>query len=282
MNNQLKVPIVSIGMPVFNCEKFISQSINSILNQTFKDWELILINDNSSDSTLKIIKQFNDPRIRVINNIETLGLAACLNFCIDIARGVFFARMDGDDVMFISRLEIQYNYLIENINIDIVGTNAIIIDQDDNIVGSRITNVSKNINQLLDNGGLFIHPSILGRIEWFKKNKYNQDFLRCQDLELWARTIDNSNFQILNSFQVFYRDIADIKFEKYLLAGHYIRKIIINNKNKLSNFNFFKYYILTYVKSAYYFFHLISGERNNFKYRDNLIFYKNEFQKSIQ
>jgi len=269
-------------MPVFNCEKFISQSINSILNQTFQDWELILINDNSSDSTLKIIQQFNDPRIRVFNNIETLGLAACLNICIDIAKGVFFARMDGDDVMFNSRLEIQYNYLIENINIDVVGTDAMIIDQDDNIIGTRITKVSKNINQLLNNGGLFIHPSILGRIEWFKKNKYNQNFLRCQDLELWARTIDNSNFEILNSFQIFYRDIVDIKFEKYLLAGYYVRKIIFNNRNKLSNFNFYKYYILTYIKSVYYFFHLIIGKRNYFKYPDNLIFYLDEFKKSIR
>jgi len=281
LNHQFKVPSVSIGMPVFNCEKYISNSINSILNQTFKDWELILINDNSSDSTLKIIKLFNDPRIRVINNIETLGLAACLNFCIDNARGIFFARMDGDDVMFNSRLEIQYKHLIENENIDIVGTNAIIIDQDDNIIGSRISKVSKDINQLFNNGGLFIHPSILGRTEWFKKNQYNQKFLRCQDLELWARTIDNSNFEILNSFQIFYRDVVDIKFKKYLIAGYYVRKIIIRNKNKISKVNFYKYYILTYLKSFYFFIHLILGSRNNYNYK-NLEAYKNEFKKSIQ
>lgn len=249
-------PIITIGMPVFNCQEFVFHAIKSIINQTFKNWELIIVNDNSSDSTFEIIESFKDPRIRVINNLERKGLAYCLNLCISLSKGVFFARMDGDDIMFIRRLELQYNYLIENLEVDVVGANAVIIDKNENIIGKRISKVSTNASKILQNGGLFIHPTVFGRMEWFKNNLYNEFFLRCQDLELWTRTIDNSRFKIINTCLIFYRDINDLKLNKYHSAGNYYRRILFLNKNKISTFLYFKLAIYSYLKVLYYFLYL--------------------------
>jgi glycosyltransferase involved in cell wall biosynthesis len=91
-------PLVSIGMPVFNCERTLSTAIQSILNQTYANWELIIIDDGSKDKTLEIAKSFRDPRIEVINDGQNQRLPIRLNQAIALSRGKYFARMDGDDV----------------------------------------------------------------------------------------------------------------------------------------------------------------------------------------
>ena len=279
MTNNYSNPVITIAMPVYNCESFILDSIKSIINQTFSNWELIIINDNSSDSTSKILNNIEDPRIRIYNNNERNGLAYCLNFCISLSNSEFFARMDGDDIMFNKRLELQYNYLIENTDVDIVGSNALIIDQNKNIIGKRITSISTNISQILHNGGLFIHPTVFGRTDWFKKNPYNISFLRCQDLELWVRTVDNSKFNIINDCLIFYRDVKDIKLNKYISAGNYYRKILNLNKNKISNLIFYKLHIYTYLKVLYFFIYIHIPFKKYYKEK-NINFYVNELKKA--
>ena len=108
MNNHY---LVSIGMPVYNCAATVAQAIRSILNQTFEDWELLIVDDGSTDDTLKVIASFKDPRIIVSKGERNEGLPARLNDCVRRARGKYFARMDGDDIAYPERLRKQLEYL---------------------------------------------------------------------------------------------------------------------------------------------------------------------------
>lgn len=268
-------------MPVFNCERYIKDSIISIINQTLTDWELILINDNSTDSTYEIIKTFKDPRIRIYNNKRRLGLASCLNLCIQSSRGKYFARMDGDDIMLINRLEIQHQFLLKNSEVDVVGCNAILIDQKNNIVGKRkVAKVKNSITHMLENGGLFIHPSVMGKTSWFKKYQYNELFFRCQDLELWARTLEYSNFQNINSYLIFYRVLEELNFKKSNLASKYNRKILKLNKHKIGYIFYQKYKIITYLKVIYYYIKSLLPI-NSFSKINDYEFYSNELKKAL-
>ncbi len=105
---------VSIIMGVYNCEKYLRESIDSILNQTFKDWELIICDDGSSDKTYYIVQEYQSKypeRIKVIQNKKNLGLNETLNRCLKLAKGKYIARQDGDDISFKNRLEEEYNFL---------------------------------------------------------------------------------------------------------------------------------------------------------------------------
>ena len=129
-------PIVSIGMPVYNCAGTIAQAICSILNQTLKDWELIII-DDSTDNTLEIIDTFADPRIIVTKGDGKKGLPARLNECISKAKGRFFARMDGDDIAYPGRLQCQIEFLQSHPEIDLVGGWVVVFRNDGTALGAR-------------------------------------------------------------------------------------------------------------------------------------------------
>ena len=103
-------PTVSILLPIYNCEKYINESINSLLAQTYTDFELIIINDGSDDSTMELVKQFSDNRIIIINNKNNFGISDALNKGLKISKGKFIARADGDDYSYPHRLECQLEY----------------------------------------------------------------------------------------------------------------------------------------------------------------------------
>ena len=121
-------PKVSVIMPMYNEEKYLSESIESILNQTFKDFELIIIDDCSTDNSIEIVESYKDKRIRLIRNKVNLGTVRTRNVGLKIAKGKYVAIMDSDDVSLIDRLSTQYNYLEENDNIFLLGSSAIYID----------------------------------------------------------------------------------------------------------------------------------------------------------
>ena len=108
-------------MPVFNCASTIAQAISSILNQTFKEWELLIIDDGSIDNTLKIALSFDDPRITVTKGTGNQRIAKRLNELACTAKGKFFARMDGDDIAYPRRLQSQLEYLQSHPEVDLVG-----------------------------------------------------------------------------------------------------------------------------------------------------------------
>ena len=118
-----KTPKVSVLMPAYNVEKYVGAAIESILNQTFTDFEFIIINDGSTDNTAKIIKEYakKDKRIRFIDNKENKGFIARLNDCLDLARGEYVAKMDSDDISLPERFQKQVDFLDTNLDIGMVG-----------------------------------------------------------------------------------------------------------------------------------------------------------------
>ena len=116
-------------MPVYNGERFLEESIRSVLNQTFKDFEFIIINDHSTDNSLKIIKSYKDRRIRLINNPKNRGSAISINTGFRAAKGKYLAISTQDDVSHPKRFEMEFDYLEKHPNIFLVGTSAIYMDE---------------------------------------------------------------------------------------------------------------------------------------------------------
>lgn len=131
--------LVSVLMPVYNVEKYIEESVNSILNQTYRDLELIIVDDGSTDNTFSILKELEkiDSRINLVKNGCNKKIAESLNVALSLSKGDYIMRMDGDDISRLDRLEIMLKYLSENTEIHLVGSEMIIIDEKGCSIGYR-------------------------------------------------------------------------------------------------------------------------------------------------
>ncbi len=215
-------PLVSIGMPIFNGEKTLKAAINSVLNQTYSNWELILIDDGSKDRTLSVVKSFNDSRIKVISDGLNLKLPKRLNQIISISRGKYFARMDGDDVSYPERLQTQVEYLENHPNVDILGTQILIFDGDGNSRGkSALTQSHQEICCRPWAGFSLAHPTWMGKLEWFSTHKYREEAIRMEDYDLLLRTYKNSRFACLPQILLGYR-VASLSLTNNLTARYNI------------------------------------------------------------
>jgi glycosyltransferase involved in cell wall biosynthesis len=209
--------LISVILPVFNGERFISQAVQSILHQTYSDFELIIINDGSTDGTLNILRDFQtaDSRIRLITRANR-GLATSLNEGIAMARGQWIARMDADDVSHPNRLSHQFEKLKAQPDLDIVATRAITIDDNDQVIGLFPGALSHcEICARPWNGFYFPHPTWMGRTEWFRKYYYAQPApLLCEDQELLLRSYKESKFATLDEFLLAYRIPSHVNWTK--------------------------------------------------------------------
>lgn len=183
--------LISVIMPAHNAQKYIASAIESILYQTFKKFELIIINDASSDKTLDTIKSFlrKDPRVKIINNDTRLDIAASLNKGINMAQSNIIARMDADDIALPQRLELQYKIINSSKNIAVVGANIVILDTDENEIAVRNYPMSsKELKNCLFKYSPFAHPVVMFRKDIFEEvGKYNQKYSPTEDLDLWFR-----------------------------------------------------------------------------------------------
>lgn len=193
------IPLISVILPVYNAEKFLKQAIESVLSQSFTEFEIILINDGSTDDSEKEIKAFNDSRIRYFLNKTNLGLIDTLNKAIGLSRGKYIARMDADDICEPNRFEKQFNHLESNPDVVICGSWAKIIDES-NATKGRIKRIDSNelirANMLFTTP--FIHPTVMIRREIFDTHLYNADAKHCEDLELWVRLSQNLHYKFHN------------------------------------------------------------------------------------
>ena len=123
---------ISVLMPAYNAEKYIGEAIESILNQTYKDFEFIIINDGSIDRTEDIILSYDDPRIIYLKNKENSGIVASLNNGLKQAKGQYVARMDADDISLPTRFEKQLQYMESNQHIFVLGTSLILFGENSN------------------------------------------------------------------------------------------------------------------------------------------------------
>lgn len=197
---------ITIVMPVYNTKKYVDQAIQSILNQSFQDFEFIIIDDGSTDKSLSIIKSFNDKRIQIIQNKKNLGLIKTLNKGIDLAKGKYIARMDADDIAKPERLAKQLRFLEKHTNYALVGTQANFIFEDklSNSQFKMETNSDLLATLSLFNCP-FIHPSVMIRTEILKEFYYNEDFTAAEDYELWTRILKKYPCANLNEGLLHYR-----------------------------------------------------------------------------
>jgi len=176
----MNLPKISVVMAVYNAELFLIESIDSILNQTFDNFELIIINDGSTDGTKNIIESYDDDRIHLICQ-DNKGLAKSLNVGINKANSDIIARMDGDDICYPNRFQEQIKYLNNNKNCIIIGSNANVIDQSGNYVYTTNVNTDPiKIKSPLSFKSPFIHPSIMFYKDVFlKAGKGKVNILYC-------------------------------------------------------------------------------------------------------
>lgn len=186
-----KKPLVSVVMSVFNDDKYVRRAIDSILNQTLKDIEFIIINDASRDNSLKTIRQCvrKDKRVKLINNAQELRLAPSLNLGVSHAKADLIARMDPDDISLPERLEIQYNYLLKNPHIAVVGTNLSVINETKKEIWVRdYPTQSEDIKKTMLRYAPFAHPSVMIRKKVFEEfGGYDPKMKLCEDTDFWIK-----------------------------------------------------------------------------------------------
>ena len=205
-------PLVSIGVPAYNAGITIGAMIRSVIAQSYENWELLIIDDGSKDDTVLVANSFEDSRIKVFSDGNNRKIAARLNQLVSMANGCFFARMDADDEMLPDRLERQVAYLLSHPEVDVLGGGAIIIDEKGSAYGMR--NVVSEPRDVPS----FIHPSVMGKLDWFRKNRYDERFNGVEDMELWRRALKHSVFRLLDGPVIRYRDPKSLNLKKILLA----------------------------------------------------------------
>lgn len=211
-------PQVSVLMPVYNAGPYLRLAVLSIVRQSFGDWELLVIDDASTDGAVGSIADIADARIRVVANARNLGLAATLNVGIDLARGEFIARMDQDDIAYPARLERQLEALKRHTELDLVGVCCLAIDERDELVGALPFALSHEALCARPWRGFYLpHPTWMGRTEWFRRHRYaNPAPYLCEDQELLLRTYRHSRFATVPEILFAYRVRAATAWRKAL------------------------------------------------------------------
>lgn len=202
-------------MAVYNSEKFLSESIESILNQTFRDFEFVIIDDCSTDKSLGIIQKYSkkDDRIVVIENENNIGLTKSLNKGVKIAKGNYIARIDADDTALNNRFEVQYNFLEKNKDIFLVGTGAYNYSSSSNGATTTIHKPLTNpldIKKRLSFKNCIYHSTIMFRNEGFL---YREKFVYAQDYDFYlSLLLKNKNLsniaEPLNKYSINDRAIS--------------------------------------------------------------------------
>ena len=251
------MPKVSVILPVYNAEKFLKEAIDSILNQTFTDFELLLINDGSTDRSEEIIKSYNDKRISYAKNEKNSGLINTLNRGIDLASGEYIARMDGDDIALPERLELQVKHLIKS-DAAILATTYYSVDEIGNALPDwptdRATITRDQIRKTLPKDNCLAHPTIMGKAFVFKKYRYHPELSQSykfihnltysEDYDIWLRiAADGLVIEKLPQPLLYYRVVSTsvTRYKKvnvfYRLAR--IKFYFLKNQMKRRQFKWF-------------------------------------------
>lgn len=182
----MATPKVSIIMPVYNAAKYLDETINSILNQTYNDFEFLIIDDGSTDNSLEILYSYNDHRIKILKNEKNIGYVKTLNKLIDISKGEYIARQDNDDLSLPDRIEKQVLFLNKNKDVGVCGTNAFIFGKKTKMTRMPITDDEIKAYMIINNP--MLHPTIMYRKSIFEVlniGKYNEDLCPAEDYAMW-------------------------------------------------------------------------------------------------
>jgi glycosyltransferase involved in cell wall biosynthesis len=184
-------PAVSIVMPVYNAEAYLAEAINSMLNQSFSDFELIIINDGSRDKSGELIKSFTDPRIRYLENDENQGVIFTLNKGIQVCKAPLMARMDADDISLPERIEKQSAFMHAHPSAAVVASKVELINEQGKPIGywkeDNAHSSLQEIREFLPVNNCIAHPSIMARTSIMKEMTYMDHQPGAEDYDLWLR-----------------------------------------------------------------------------------------------
>jgi hypothetical protein len=217
---------VTIGIPFLNARRYLEDAVRSVFAQTHGDWELLLIDDGSTDGSVAVLRHLDDPRVRVLSDGSNRGLCVRLNQIALLAQGTYLARMDADDLMHPERIERQVKFLRANPNVDLIDTAIFTVDDELKPLGIRGDRPLDSRPGAVLRNGLLIHPTVMGRAEWFRSNPYDPVYVRAEDRELWSRTCATANFARLCEPLFFYREGLTGKLRDYLRTERTVRDIL--------------------------------------------------------
>jgi len=220
----MKNPKVTVLMSVYNGEKYLREAVDSILAQTFRDFEFLIINDGSTDRTGEILKSYSDQRIKIINHEKNIGLTKSLNKGLRVAKGEYVARQDADDISMPERLDKEVAFLDTNKNVGLVGTDYFLINEKDKIIDKiNCLTESKDLKEKLLEGNQFAHGSIVFKKECIEKvGMYREEFKFAQDFDFVLRI--SEIFHIANIPEFLYKwriNIDSVSVNKKTLQDKY-------------------------------------------------------------
>lgn len=273
---------ISIGIPIYNAEDYLADTIKSVLAQSYPYWELILIDDGSTDNSFKIAQEFSykDERIRLIYDGENKKLPYRLNQLIKESKGSFIARMDADDVMHPQRLEKQLSFLEENRNYDLVSSGLISIDSQNKVKGFRCVNQLYDDFSSLSLGYPIVHPSVMARKSWYLRNQYSEKYPRAEDFELWTRAITKKDFKmaVLPNLLLYYREEGNLSKDKIVNSYKDTLKIYANYYSNSFNIEVVKLYLKILVVNIMFY----TGNLQKLANRRNKYFESDILKKDLQ
>lgn len=249
------LPPVSIGIPFFNASDALRDSIRSVFAQTHEDWELILIDDGSTDHSLEIARSIDDPRVRVFSDGKNKRLAARLNEIARLAQYDFVARMDADDLMHPTRIERQLRILCDNPDLDMISTGVYSLDNHNKPLGTRCVSSQHVITPkaLLDGNCGILNAAVIAKRDWFLRNPFKETLARAQDANLWlqAYSRDDLAVEIMSEPLYFYREDDNVNLSRILGAYKIMRhSIIADAKQRYRKRDRINAYVKNLMKSA--------------------------------
>jgi glycosyltransferase involved in cell wall biosynthesis len=206
MDKAISTPKITVFMACYNSALFVAEAINSILNQTFTDFEFIIVNDGSTDKTVEIIENFKDDRITLLHNAKNEGLVYTRNKALTYANGEYIAILDSDDIAYPNRLALQYDFLQKHPEIALCGGHATIINQHGEKTGKKhIVPISENLDMIMLFGNPFINSSTMFRTSIFKELNGYKNYALNEDFELFIRIANKYPVVNIDHFLVQYR-----------------------------------------------------------------------------
>jgi glycosyltransferase involved in cell wall biosynthesis len=262
MNQQHKISVI---IPCYNAGKYIREAVDSILNQTYKNLEILLIDDGSSDETRSVIDDYvkKDVRVLPVYNDINLGLIRTLNKGMQLATGDYIARMDADDISALNRIEVLHDYFIANPETDVISAAYYCLDTNGRVI--RKVYPKATLSTALHFVSFFCtpvnHPCVMAKASVFKVNKYDEIYIHSEDYELFSRLL-NKGFKFVNLMEPLY--YLRINPES---VSHRFEQIQISTHLRISVFNIENYYGKTFD----YFLHKVMVNRISFDVSFNLM-----------
>ena len=200
------MPQTTVLIPTYNCSKYIVPAVKSVLAQKYTDYELLILDDGSTDNTEEIVSKISDSRVVYLKNSSNKGIVYTLNKGIDLAKGEYIARMDADDIVLGNRLQVQTDFLSKNPDYGIVGGWYQVTNENGKIIDTveGVTNCSSAQLGLLFRNQ-FAHSVVTMRTDLAKQLKYDPEFQYCEDYDLWVRFAEVSKVTNLPAYYLSYR-----------------------------------------------------------------------------